>query len=621
MNIMSFRTTWLSGTLMIATLFTFTQCEGPVSVNPNNNLERVNGALNGANPNQTMGQEIPGQLIVIFKEGTGNPGTLARQLAQASQGDVLFTYESVLQGFALKVPPQAQQTVLMNLSRNPNVFSVEVDQVVTLEASQTSATWGLDRVDQRLLPLNSTYNYDGSGAGVNAYILDTGINYSHVDFGGRAVFGYSAFGDNGVDGNGHGTHVAGTVGGATWGVAKNVTLVSVKVLDASGSGSWSGVIAGIDWVAKNKGSQPAVINMSLGGGAYTTLDNAIQNAISAGVTVVVAAGNSNADACNYSPARAKDAITVGSTSSNDARSSFSNFGTCLDVFAPGSSITSAWYTSTSATATISGTSMASPHVAGVAALYLGANPSMNPAQVDYAIKLDATSNVVGSAGTGSPNLLLYSMNSNNGGMEPPPTTPSLGVNPSSLTFGSVTTSSNVVQSYTITGSNLTANVSVTAPSGFQVSTSSSSGFANSLTLTPSSGSVNRLIYVRFTPTAAQNYSGNVNNSSTGANSVLVGVSGTGVTPELTITLMGLAKRDNKNRWVADLNWNGITTTRVDLYMSTSSTSLGTRFARLNTSGSGSFSYTINNTGSGTRYFRACNNASTTQCSPVVTLTW
>lgn len=619
---MKLRTTWFSGVLLIAAIFTFTQCDNPASVEQDNGFEIASGALNGGNPNQTMGQEIPGQLIVVFKEGATNPGMLARQLAQANQGEVLHTYETVLQGFSMKMTPQAQQAVMQALSRNPNVASVEVDQVVTASATQSNATWGLDRIDQRSRPLNSTYNYDGNGTGVKVYILDTGINYSHVDFGGRAVPGFSDFADNGSDGNGHGTHVAGTVGGNTWGVAKGVTLVSVKVLGATGSGTWAGVLAGIDWVTKNKGSQPAVINMSLGGGASSTIDTAVQNAVNAGVTVVVAAGNDNANACNYSPARAVNAITVGSTTNSDARSSFSNFGTCVDLFAPGSSITSAWHTGTTVINTISGTSMAAPHVAGVAALYLGANPTMTPAQVDYAIKTDATPNVVTDPGTGSPNRLLYSMNANNGGggTEPTPT-PTLTTNTSSLSFGSVTTSSTSVQSYTLTGTDLTSNVTVTAPSGFQVSTSSTSGFASSLSLAPTSGALSRTIFVRFAPTAAQSYSGNVNNSSSGATSKTVQVSGTGTAPVTNITLSGTASKDNRGRWRATLSWTGITTTRVDLYMSSVSTSLGSRIARVSTTGAGTYTYSMSTTGSRTRYFRACNNGSTTQCSPVLTLTW
>jgi subtilisin family serine protease len=241
---------------------------------------------------------------------------------------------------------------------------------------------------------------------VTAYIIDTGILYSHSDFGGRARFGYDAVGSGGVDCNGHGTHVAGTVGGNTYGVAKAVKLVGVRVLSCSGSGTTAGVIAGVNWVTQNA-VKPAVANMSLGGGVSTTLDNAVASSISSGVTYALAAGNSTANACNSSPSRVASAITVGATTSTDAKASYSNYGTCLDIFAPGSSITSDWYTSSTATNTISGTSMASPHVAGAAALVLSANPSFTPAQVRDNLVSRSTPNVVTSPGTGSPNRLLF----------------------------------------------------------------------------------------------------------------------------------------------------------------------------------------------------------------------
>ena len=256
---------------------------------------------------------------------------------------------------------------------------------------------------------------------MKAYIIDTGILTSHSQFSGRTAAGYSAINDGRgtTDCNGHGTHVAGTVGGTTYGVAKGVTLIPVRVLDCAGSGTNAGVIAGMDWVTNNH-SGASVANMSLGGGASTAVDSAIARMTSSGVTVAVAAGNENQNACNVSPARAASAITVGSTTSTDARSSFSNYGSCVDVFAPGSNITSAWYTSTSATNTISGTSMASPHVAGVAALYLQGNPTASAATVTNAITSTSTPNKVTDAGSGSPNRLLYSLLSG-GGTTPPPT--------------------------------------------------------------------------------------------------------------------------------------------------------------------------------------------------------
>jgi len=288
---------------------------------------------------------------------------------------------------------------------------------VRLDTTQSNATWGLDRLDQRDLPLNATYSYDKTGSGVTAYIIDTGIRLSHNDFGGRATSGYDAIdGGSADDCNGHGTHVSGTVGGTTYGVAKGVRLVAVRVLDCGGSGSNSGVIAGVNWVTSNHAAgQPAVANMSLGGGVSTALDQAVSNSIADGVTYALAAGNSNANACNSSPARTPNAITVGATTSSDARASYSNYGTCLDVFAPGSNITSAWSTSNTATNTISGTSMASPHVAGAAAVYLEGNPGATPAQVASALSGAATTGKVTSPGSGSPNRLLYSAPPGGGG--------------------------------------------------------------------------------------------------------------------------------------------------------------------------------------------------------------
>ena len=364
------------------------------------------------------GTPIAGSYVVQLKDATLAPGAVsstAKALASRYSGTVSFTYTAALRGFAVKM--SAEQAA--KLAADPAVGTVTQDAVASLGATQSPATWGLDRIDQRALPLNNAYTYNTTAANVRAYIIDTGILTSHTDFGGRASVGTDTIGDgrNGQDCNGHGTHVAGTTGGTTYGVAKEVRLVAVRVLNCSGSGSNSGVIAGVDWVTANA-VKPAVANMSLGGGAYAPLDTAVTNSINSGVSYAVAAGNSNANACNYSPARTAAAITVGSTTNTDARSSFSNYGTCLDLFAPGSNITSAWYTSTTATNTISGTSMASPHVAGAAALYLTANPTASAATVRNAIVAAATPNVVSNPGTGSPNLLLYT---GTGGTTPPPT--------------------------------------------------------------------------------------------------------------------------------------------------------------------------------------------------------
>jgi subtilisin family serine protease len=348
----------------------------------------------------SAGDAIPGSYVVVLDEGAD-----PRSVAAVAGVSPRYVYTAALNGFAAEL--NAGQ--LNALRHNPNVDYIEQDARVQASTTQSNATWGLDRIDQRALPLNGTYTYTPTGAGVNVYIIDTGIRFSHADFGGRAVSGYDAVdGGSADDCNGHGTHVAGTVGGATYGVAKGARLYGVRVLDCAGSGTNSGVIAGMDWVAQNRVA-PAAANMSLGGGASQAIDDAIQRMVNAGVTTVVAAGNENQNACNTSPARAVNAITVGSTTRTDARSSFSNYGSCLDIFAPGSDITSAWHTGDAATSTISGTSMASPHVAGVAALYLQGNPSASPATVTNAIVSTATSNKVTSAGTGSPNKLLYSL--------------------------------------------------------------------------------------------------------------------------------------------------------------------------------------------------------------------
>jgi serine protease len=339
---------------------------------------------------------------------------------------VVKNFGSALNGVLIN----ANAKQIAELQNDPKIKYIEQDQMMSISpvieanSNQGNPTWGLDRIDQRDLPLDNNYHYDFDGSGVTAYVVDTGVLTSHNEFGGRASSGYD-FIDNDFDAtdcNGHGTHVAGTIGGSSYGVAKNVNIVGVRVLNCSGSGSNSGVISGINWV-KNNASGPSVANMSLGGGASQATDDAVNAAVAAGISFVVAAGNDNSNACNYSPARAANAVTVGSTTSSDSRSSFSNYGTCLDIYAPGSSITSAWYTSNSATNTISGTSMAAPHVAGVAAVYLNQTPTMTPAQVTSLLTTRGSGGKVSDAKTGSPNTLLFSLDEVGGcGTNCPPPT-------------------------------------------------------------------------------------------------------------------------------------------------------------------------------------------------------
>ncbi len=351
---------------------------------------------------------VPGRYIVVLKDSavqaSGQSVTaIGADILAAHGGSIVFTYEHALRGYAMDLTAAE----LAALGSDPRVDYVEPDAMGSIVATQTSATWGIDRIDQRNLPLSTTYTYpDQQGAGVHAYILDTGIDADHPDFGTRVGAGID-FVDNDTnpdDCHGHGTHVAGTIGSATWGVAKQVTLHSVRVCDCFGSCPSSRVIAGIDWVTANHVG-PAVANISLHNGFVQAENDAVTNSIAAGVTYGIAAANDNLDACNDSPGSTPEALTVGATDNTDTRASFSNWGPCLDLFAPGVNIHSTWLAGSDADS--SGTSMAAPHVVGAAALYLGLNPTATPAEVGAELTSQATPGLVTDPGTGSPNLLLY----------------------------------------------------------------------------------------------------------------------------------------------------------------------------------------------------------------------
>jgi subtilisin family serine protease len=380
--------------LLLASAVTLAACsdEGPTTM-------RAPGApVHAAAP----GRGIGGSYIVVLKEGAD-----PRSVAAVAQADPRHVYTAALNGFSAELN-RGQLNALQN---NPAVAYIEEDQVVEPTTTQSGATWGLDRIDQRARPLSGTYTYTATAPTVKAYIIDTGVNAAHAEFattaGSRAQNVYNATGDgNASDCNGHGTHVAGTVAGKTYGVAKAALIRAVKVFSCSGGAANSTIIAGIDWTTANH-QKPAVANLSLGGGASQATDDAVNRLANAGVFVAVAAGNSASDACSYSPARAANVTTVANSTSTDARASSSNYGSCVELYAPGTSITSAWYTSTTAVNTISGTSMASPHVAGVGALYKATYGDASYSTIRTWLINNATANVITGNVTGTPNRLLY----------------------------------------------------------------------------------------------------------------------------------------------------------------------------------------------------------------------
>ena len=380
-------------------------------------------------PLGNAGRVIPGQYIVVFTDDVHDAPGLARRMVAEHGGELTFSYTSAIKGFAARLPERALEA----LRRNPHVAAVEVDVAVAPDGTQLAPrSWGLDRIDQTALPLDQTYTTPNDGAGVNIYIIDSGIRPSHQEFGGRVRSGFTAIND----GNGtndcyfHGTHVAGIAAGGTIGVAKGATLWAVRVFDCSGSATSSGVIAAVDWVTRNH-VRPAVANMSLSGPVSSALNTAVANSIAAGVVYTVSAGNAAVDACRYSPASLPAALTVGAVSSADAQTSVSNWGSCLDLYAPGQNIISASLSGDANYSSGSGTSAAAPHAAGVAALILAGTPDATPAQVAERIVGHATTNVLSGLGVGSPNRLLHVGAA--GAAAPPPPAPQPPPEPAPVT--------------------------------------------------------------------------------------------------------------------------------------------------------------------------------------------
>ena len=524
--------------------------------------------------------------IVQLRDGV-SAAAAAPRLAREQGGSVEHVYRHALNGFAFRGSAAAAAA----LEKNPKVALVEADAEVTLEDTQTGATWGLDRIDQRALPTNGSYLYEHTGTGVTAYVIDTGVLPTHQEFGGRASVGADFVGDgqNGIDCNGHGTHVAGTIGGQTYGVAKDVDIVAVRVFSCTGGSAWTTIIAGIDWVIGNHAAgTPAVANMSLSGTAISSVDTATNNLINDGVATAVAAGNGNAlgfqaNACNYSPARVPAAMTISATDSTDTKASWANYGNCVDWFAPGVSIKSAWYSSSTATNTISGTSMATPHTAGVAALYLETHPTASPAAVRTALYDATTKGIVKSSSTTN-NHLLYSLFSSGGGGGTAPVaqfsgSPTTGVAPLTVQFTDSSTGSPTSWSWDFGDSTSSGAQSpshtYTSPGVYTVS----------LTATNGSGS---------DPEVKTNY-------------ITVTAPPAG---GITLTVRAYKVRGVRN---ADLTWDGATSANVDVFRN------GTKLTT--TENDGLHTDTIGGKGAGTFTYKVCEAGSPTTCSPNVTVSF
>lgn len=546
-----------------------------------------------------VGQVVSGQYIVVFSENVADVSGLARQLTEAHGGRLLFTYRHAIRGFAAALPEPALEA----LARNPNVAYVEPDREVQLFDTQNNPpAWGLDRVDQRDLPLDASYTYANTGSGANVYIFDTGVRRTHNDFGGRVQFvpngrngdfvGDSWGNANGAeDCHGHGTHVAGTAAGASYGVAKGAPIWAARVVNCSGGGQVSMAIAAVDWATANA-IRPAVVNMSLGYGNVQSLRDAVENSVAAGVNYSVAAGNGNfagipQDACSESPAGAPGANTVGATEIDDDEASFSNYGPCVDLLAPGVSIRSAWYTGDNASATLSGTSMATPHVTGAIALFLTANPSATPAQVSQALVTNATSGRLNlhrrSRSGGTPNLLLYTAFIGGGG-EPPPNAPPTA----SFTYTCAELSCDFDASGSADGDGTIVSYAWnfgdgTTGGGVTVSHTYAAGgtYTVTLTVTDDDGA-----------------------SASDAQSVTVSAPGGGA---ISLAVTGYKVRGIQH---ADLSWSGATSANVDIFRND--------VLIVTTPNDGAHTDNIGARGSGSYTYRVCE-AGTATCSNSVTI--